>query len=69
MKMNQKKKRKETFGYIPLTKKGNSLAKLFADLLADEKKIFQYFRMGFDKFTVLLNLIEEKITFKNTNFR
>jgi hypothetical protein len=41
-----KKKRKETFGYIPLTKKGNSLAKLFADLLADEKKIFPVLSNG-----------------------
>lgn len=42
---------------------------LFPDLMEDEAKFFQYFRMSHEKFTALLDILQPEIVRNNTTFR
>jgi hypothetical protein len=42
---------------------------LFPDLIEDDVKFFQYFRMTLEKFTVLLRLLQPDLSRENTSFR
>lgn len=42
---------------------------LFPDLMEDDVKFFQYFRMSHEKFVALLDILQPEIVRKNTLFR
>jgi len=42
---------------------------LFPQLINDPEKFHQYFRMSYDQFTYLHNLIKDHIKKQNTQFR
>jgi hypothetical protein len=59
------------FGYTTFARKEWTVEShsLFPDLIEDDVKVFQYFRMTHEKLTVVLHLLKPDISKENTSFR
>lgn len=72
MESEEEEKRERQLWVHPINKKRDTFGEfhhLFPDLLKDNRKFFQYFRMSPEKFYELLNMLTPLIEKQNTNFR